>query len=151
MKSEDQLFLKVLCTMVHPIVRNDINERDRLLEIFNRNLLLAGLKIIEKKQRGDKSIYVVSKADPNAVEIENEERLSRHEFALQQLTKCQNKLAEGDFDGAITSSRSLMEGVIADVYEQCTGLKLPETGDLATDYRKIKGFLNFKRSIKKIK
>ncbi|MDP3975788.1 MAG: abortive infection family protein [bacterium] len=65
----------------------------------------------------------------------------RSEFALEQLSKCEQKLTEADYDGAITNSRSFLEAVIADIYQQITDQELPKTGDLMKDYQKVKDLL----------
>jgi hypothetical protein len=67
--------------------------------------------------------------------IENKKRIGRR-FILEQLEKCDKKIAEGDYDGAITNARSLVEDVIArDIYKQATGKELKTKGDLVDDYK----------------
>ena len=64
------------------------------------------------------------------------------EFVKEQLRKCDSKLDGGDYDGAITSSRSLVEGVLGEICQRCTGERLPGSGNLLEDYKKVKDLLN---------
>jgi hypothetical protein len=48
-ESLDKTFLDFLCEMIHPLVRPDNKEVNLLLDIFNKNLLTDGWKIVEKK------------------------------------------------------------------------------------------------------
>lgn len=63
------------------------------------------------------------------------------EFIREQLQKCESKITNGDFDGAITNARSLIEGVIGHIYERITGSKIEGSGDLQKDFRKVRDSL----------
>jgi Abortive infection C-terminus len=68
-------------------------------------------------------------------------------FIDQQIKKCDRKLAENDFDGAITNARSLLEAVLSEV-EQELSPQSPEPydGDLVKLYKRVQKLLNLEPS-----
>lgn len=67
--------------------------------------------------------------------------LSR-EFILEQITKCRSKIAEQDFDGAITNARSLVEAVLTAIERECDSSAPPYDGELQKLFKRIQGHLN---------
>ncbi len=142
MRCEDQVFLKFLCEMINPIVRSDSNEVQNLLEIFNNHLEGDFFKLDVEKTISKKPIFHAIKIDAISVTFENKKMIGRS-FVGEQLKKCETKLAQNDFDGAITNARSLLEDVIArDIYKQIAGKEMQTKGDLIQDYKVIKKLLN---------
>lgn len=137
---EDGQFLRFLCEMVHPIVRTDRKQVDTLLRLFNENLEPDGYEIYESRQISRRPVFA-ARLITSPIKIDNEQNITS-EFVREQLTKCESKLQRGDYDGAITNARSLVEDVLAEIFERCNGTKLPATGDLLSDYKKIKDLLN---------
>lgn len=138
---DDGSFLKFLCQMVHPVVRDNTEEAEKLVSMFNEYLSHDGVKLVASMHISGKAVYEAVKLDLVNVEIESKAKVS-HEFVTNQFQKCDRKLDEGDFDGAVTNARSLVEGVLGDIYKQCTGETMPETGDLRKDYAEVKKLLN---------
>jgi len=65
-----------------------------------------------------------------------------HEFIHEQLEKCDAKLGAGDFDGAITNARSLVEAVLREM-ERRLSVEPPHTdGDLAKQYKRVAKLMN---------
>jgi len=59
-----------------------------------------------------------------------------HEFIAQQVQKSRDKLASGDYDGAITNARALAESVQEEIIKK-SGAEVPDhKGDLGVLYRK---------------
>jgi hypothetical protein len=54
---EDAVFLQFLCEMLHPIVRPEISEVTKLLQLFNEQLLVDGYEIIEKTKVSGRPIF----------------------------------------------------------------------------------------------
>jgi hypothetical protein len=72
-------------------------------------------------------------------------------FIDEQLKKCDKKLAEADFDGAITNARSLLEAVLADVEHDISEEDPPPyDGDLVKLYRRVQRLLNLEPARKDI-
>lgn len=140
---DDEVFLHFLCEMINPTVRGDSNEIQDLLKIFNSHLKADNFKLDVKKLISEKPIFHAISLNGIAVSFENFEKIGRS-FTKEQLEKCEKKLAQNDFDGAITNARSLLEDVIArDIHKQITGKEMETKGDLAQDFKRIKPLLNF--------
>jgi len=64
------------------------------------------------------------------------------EFIREQKSKCDQKIALGDFDGAITNSRSLLEAVLSEIEALVDGSEAPKyDGDLIKLYRRVQKLL----------
>ena len=64
-----------------------------------------------------------------------------HEFIKEQIKKCQNKIAQGDFNGAITNARSLVEAVMIKIIETHKGEEVNNDGKLENLYKQVKKIL----------
>ncbi|HCW32068.1 MAG: hypothetical protein UT55_C0074G0005 [Candidatus Peregrinibacteria bacterium GW2011_GWE2_39_6] len=91
-----------------------------------------GIKKVKKRN----ILGVISISNKNESEIVSV-------FVQKQIKKCKSRLRSNDYDGAISSARSLIEGILGEIYDKSTGTKLEESGDLLKDYKKIKDLLNF--------
>jgi len=65
-----------------------------------------------------------------------------HEFIGEQIAKCDRKLREEDYDGAITNARSVVEAVLADIEARLDEAPPPYDGDLAKLYKRVQKALN---------
>ena len=63
------------------------------------------------------------------------------DFVQSQLDKCNRKLTEADYDGAITNARTLAETVIVDILKRCAD-DYDHKGDLVAAYKRLKALLN---------
>jgi|GEM_PF-1715090 len=142
MDGSDEVFLRFICEMLHPIVRSDEKEVGEILEIFNKNLKPDGYKLTASSYISGKPIFGAVKENSCVIEIENKDKIGR-KFIFEQLDKCDKKIIEKDYDGAITNARSLVEDVITkDIYKQITGEELKSKGDLVKDYNEMRNLLN---------
>jgi Abortive infection C-terminus len=66
-------------------------------------------------------------------------------FVDEHLKKCEAKLREGDFAGAITNARSLCEDVLRDVEAQRGGM-VKYDGDFGKLFRRVRDLLGFDRT-----
>lgn len=83
----------------------------------------------------------ITALDVPAVEVEHRFELT-DDFVHQQFEKLDRKLSENDFDGAIASARSLIEGVLANLHEQITARQLPKSGELRKDFKVVRDLVN---------
>lgn len=68
-------------------------------------------------------------------------------FIDQQIKKCDRKLAENDFDGAITNARSLLEAVLSEIERDLSPQSpSPYDGDLVRLYERVQKLLNLEPS-----
>lgn len=75
------------------------------------------------------------------VPFDDPDKLS-HVFIEEQLSKCDRKIADSDFDGAITNARSLLEGVLLALEEHVTGIRQDYDGDLPKLFKRVRNLLN---------
>lgn len=122
----------------------------RAIEKINELISYDGYKVIEKGEK-----YKIVNVEGVDIEPESLEKYE-NDFLSDQIKKCDDKILEGDFDGAITNARTLAETVIVDILSKCD----PEykyKGDLTSGYGRIKKLLkldpsdkNYPDSIKQI-
>lgn len=65
-----------------------------------------------------------------------------HLFIDEQLAKCKQKIQEGDFDGAITNARSLIEAVLIELERELVEDPTQYDGDLTKLYRRVQKLLH---------
>jgi hypothetical protein len=65
-----------------------------------------------------------------------------HEFIEEQVRKCDQRLADGDFTGTITNARSLVEAVLLSLEEEITGKAEKYDGDMPKLYKRVQKLLN---------
>ncbi len=65
-----------------------------------------------------------------------------HEFIAQQLDKSKERLERGDYDGAITSARSLLEAVLSALERKYDPKRPDYDGNLVRLYRRVQQHLN---------
>lgn len=124
-------------SLLNPI--NFIDNEEKLVSIidtFNKYLDFDGYNVLIK----DKKCKIVA-LNSREVEIENTKHLD-DDFILEQIRKSEEKMSLGDFDGAITNARSLLESVIGYIHKHLTGENLEKTGDLKKDYKSVRNSLN---------
>ncbi len=67
MSCDDELLLKFLAETVHPVVRSDVTESQRLVQLYNDFLRNDGFEIAEKTRISGKSVYVGRNIGASAV------------------------------------------------------------------------------------
>jgi hypothetical protein len=65
-----------------------------------------------------------------------------HIFIDEQTVKANEKILAGDYDGAITNARSLIEGFLIEIDTEITGDANPYDGDLPKLYKRVQKQLN---------
>lgn len=65
-----------------------------------------------------------------------------HEFIREQTDKCDKKVADGDYDGAITNARSLIEAVLYEIEGRLDAGRSAYDGDLQKLYKRVQKLLN---------
>jgi len=65
-----------------------------------------------------------------------------HDFIKEQIDKCNSKIESGDFNGAITNARSLVEAVMIEIIEKHEGKEIKNDGKLDNLYKQVKRILN---------
>jgi hypothetical protein len=108
---------------------------------LNDYLKFDGLEIVR-----DGEFFSVRSLRGGAVAFDYPSAASRdvnQVFIDEQAKKCDRKLAENDFDGAITNARSLLEAVLCDVEQELSPENPPPyDGDLVKLYKRVQKLLN---------
>lgn len=76
---DDSTFLNFLCEMIHPLVRVDSSEVNKLLQIFNDNLNNDNFEIVEKSKISDKPLFT------GRIKISGSETIAKRGAAIKQI------------------------------------------------------------------
>lgn len=61
-----------------------------------------------------------------------------HVFINEQIEKCNKKIVEEDYNGAVTNARSLIEAIFIEIIERSEGQEVRNDGDVENLWRKVK-------------
>jgi hypothetical protein len=132
-------------TTLKSIIENSVDPRDLMdsessvpetINSINDCLKFDGYEL---KKVGE--FYKIHDAKGIIVQPETVQGLS-HDFIKEQIEKCQKKIGQGDFNGAITNARSLVEAVMIEIIEKETGKEVKNDGKLDNLYKQVKKILN---------
>ena len=122
MRGEDETFLRFLCETIHPVVRADTTECERLCQLFNNSLKNDGYEIIEKTRISGKAVYVgrfigtsVSPGINSAKEIFSGTDVS---YISQQITRMETAVNQ-DPELAIGTAKELVESCCKSILQEC--------------------------------
>ncbi|MGB2987254.1 MAG: abortive infection family protein [Phycisphaerae bacterium] len=114
---------------------------DEAVAYLNDYLKFDGFEVVE-----DGDFFLVRNLTSGAVAFDYPSQKSREVnqiFIDQQIKKCDRKLSENDFDGAITNARSMLEAVLSEVdLELSPQSPPPYDGDLGKLYKRVQNLLN---------
>ncbi len=103
---------------------------------FNKFLKFDGYEL---KKKGE--FYKIYDSTGVLVEPEIVKGINQ-DFIQEQLAKCNQKIEQGDYSGAITNSRSLAEAVMIEIIEKYEENEIKNDGKIENLYRKVKKILN---------
>lgn len=55
---DDEVFLRFLCETIHPVVRSDVTEAERICQMYNEFLKNDGFQLVEKTRISGKPVFV---------------------------------------------------------------------------------------------
>lgn len=61
-----------------------------------------------------------------------------HTFIQEQLTKCNKKILDEDYNGAITNARTLLEAIFIEIIEKSENVELKNDGNIDNQWRRVK-------------
>lgn len=76
------------------------------------------------------------------VDVKLEPSHLSHEFITEQIEKCRAKMSQGDYDGAITNARSLVEAVLVAIEKEFDANAPEYDGDMPKLYKRVQKHLN---------
>lgn len=121
---------------------------EQVIDYLNQYLEYDGYEIVKLGK-----FYRVREIQGNSVELELPFKGSielYHNFIEEQIQKCDRKILENDFDGAITNARSLLEAVLLEIESKLNKKPAQHDGDLNKLYNRVKPLLNLDPSQKDI-
>lgn len=114
LRGEDEVFLRFLCELLHPVVRPDASEVERLRQLFNEVLRQDGYQLVEKSRLSGRPVFVARRMDlqgTSSVKMMDETfRGTDSEYVLQQITRMEVAINH-DPDLAIGTAKELVETV----------------------------------------
>lgn len=96
----------------HFIELDEVSDEDAA-SYLNHYLVHDGYRLVRAGERFRLRSKTGSSVE--AGELSFEAPAERHEMIDEQMAKCERRLEDGDFTGAITSARSLVEGVLQEI------------------------------------
>lgn len=120
----DDIFVKFLCEMLHPVVRPDLEQVESLLAFFNECLARDGWELAEVSQLSGKPVFAGRlktglKSPTSALKLDDHDRLDDPTTIRDHLSRIERGL-QRDPAEAIASSKEMVETVcklILDDYE----------------------------------
>ncbi|MBK9794724.1 MAG: hypothetical protein IPP60_16900 [Sphingobacteriales bacterium] len=61
-----------------------------------------------------------------------------HQFVNEQIEKCQKKILDNDYNGAITNARSLLEAIFIEIIERHHGKEIKNEGNIENQWTQVK-------------
>lgn len=132
MKCDDSRFLNFLCEMIHPIVRPDKSEVNKMLQIFNDNLQDDNFELVEKTKISGRPIFVgrmkITGKESLARKTENIREILNAEYVTQQINLMETSI-ENSPHIAIGLAKELIETCCKSIFEE-RKIKYEKTWDL---------------------
>ncbi len=118
--------------------RKPANLQDALTYL-NEFLAYDGYEIVAH----GKSYDVIDKTRGEiVVDVKLEPSHLSYAFIMEQIEKCRTKTSQGDYDGAITNARSMVEAVLAAIERESDPDAPDYDGDLPKLYKRVQKYLN---------
>lgn len=135
----------LLCEVLDPREFMDTNFRiEDACEYINKRLRYDGFEVvIDNGKAKVRDLHGASVECKHPFEGSEEEG---HLFIDEQIKKSEKKIKEGDYDGAITNARSLLEAVLTELEKQMDSKAPAYDGDLVKLYRRVQKLLNLEPS-----
>lgn len=109
---DDEIFLRFLCEMLHPVVRSDPTEAERLAQMFNQYLRIDGFELAERTRMSGRPIYVGRNIGialiPGISAIKETLGGTDPGYVSQQITRMESAV-ENDPSLAIRTAKELVE------------------------------------------
>ena len=106
-----------------------------------------GTNVCDKETKQEKPANLPCFVDDIArgelvVDVKLEPGHLSHAFIMEQIEKCRTKMSQGDYEGAITNARSLVEAVLAAIEKEFDSNAPDYDGDLPKLYKRVQKHLN---------
>lgn len=136
----------IICHVFDPREFMDTeHEPDAALEFVNKRFEYDGYRVVI--DRGKARVRDVDGASVQFASPYGDGTSDAHAFIDEQIEKSEQKIMDGDYDGAITNARSLLEGIMRDI-EIALDANAPQKydGDMVKLYKRIQKLLKLEPS-----
>lgn len=112
--ADDDLFLTFLCETLHPVVRSDPEEVERLRQMYNLYLRSDGYELVERARMSGRPVFAARQAE--GIDLTSLKSLKENipeggfTYIARQITRMETSI-EGDPDLAIGTAKELVETV----------------------------------------
>lgn len=118
---EDEIFMRFLCETIHPVVRTDQEEIERLRQGYNLLLRNEGYEIVPKAKMGSRAIYaarqIALSSEVHVNELKKKFTGTDTNYVLEQITRMESAI-ENDPGLAIGTAKELVETVCKTILEE---------------------------------
>lgn len=118
---DDSIFLTFLSEMIHPIVRTDSSEINKLLQIFNENLKEDNFELVEKARISGKPIFVGRLKILGKENLKNKTdgiiKILNAEYVTQQISLMESSI-ENSPHTAIGLAKELIETSCKSIFKE---------------------------------
>jgi len=131
--ADDDLFLNFLCETLHPVVRSDPEEVERLRQMYNLFLRKDGYELVERGRMAGRPVFAARQADD--IDLASLKSLKETipdagmTYIARQITRMESSI-EADPDLAIGTAKELVETVCRTILAQ-RGVDAPTNFDVA--------------------
>lgn len=131
--ADDALFLNFLCETLHPVVRSDPEEVERLRQLYNHFLRADGYELVEKVRMAGRPVFAARQAED--IDLSSLKTLKdafsdgSPTYIARQITRMESSIAS-DPDLAIGTAKELVETVCRTILAQ-RSIEAPVTLELA--------------------
>jgi hypothetical protein len=119
---EDEQFLAFLCEMIHPIVRPNQEDVNKLLNIFNDNLAVDGWQLVEIMRISDKPVFAARPLiDSNTFQINTAKEIASKldsAYISQQIIRMESSI-NNDPELAIGTAKEFVETISKTILSEC--------------------------------
>jgi hypothetical protein len=143
LQCDDELFLSFLCEMIHPVVRDDSQEVEQLLQWFNKYLTEDGYEIVEIARISGYPIYAGKQkleSMPIGVKLAKSNDVFTAEYLSHQINRIEAAIPN-DPDLAIGTSKELVETCCKTILQE-RGIEFNDNWELTKivkeTYRQLK-------------
>ncbi|WP_434026806.1 hypothetical protein [[Pseudomonas] boreopolis] len=131
--TDDDLFLNFLCETLHPVVRSDPEEVERLRQMYNLFLRKDGYELVERARMAGRPVFAARQAEDVDLSPLKSLKESLPEGGLtyiaRQITRMESSI-DADPDLSIGTAKELVETVCRTILTQ-RRIEAPATLDLA--------------------
>jgi AbiJ N-terminal domain 3/Abortive infection C-terminus len=111
---DDEVFLRFLCETIHPVVRPDATEAERLCQLFNQHLKNDGYQLVEKTRLAGRPVFVARHvgvvATPGISAVRETLVAADPGYVAQQITR---------MEAAVQNDPALAIGTAKELVETC--------------------------------